>query len=179
MIRTSFTHPIRVDPLPVAGGLLGLTLCPGKHGDSLNGPPWARDLEADLEALSAWGAGLVVTLMERHEFALLRVPELDARVAAHGMAWAHLPIPDQGVPGTAFSVAWPQVRGEIMSHLTSGGRVVLHCRGGLGRTGLVAALLMIENGISQDEAIRAVRSVRPRAIETAEQAQFVRNWPTR
>lgn len=93
------------------------------------------------------------------------------------MAWAHLPIPDQGVPGNTFSVAWPQVRGEVLSRLTSGCRVVLHCRGGLGRTGLVAALLLIENGIFQDEAIRAVRSVRPRAIEAAEQAQFVRNWP--
>lgn len=31
MIRTSLTHPIRVDALPVAGGLLGLTFCPGKR----------------------------------------------------------------------------------------------------------------------------------------------------
>jgi ADP-ribosyl-[dinitrogen reductase] hydrolase len=179
MIRTSLTHPIRVDALPVAGGLLGLTFCPGKHGDSLNGAQWARDLETDLAALKAWGAGLVVTLMERHEFASLRVPDLDLRVRAYGMTWVHLPIPDQGVPGGAFSVAWPNVREELLSHLTSGGRVVLHCRGGLGRTGLVAAVLLIEAGMAQDDAIRAVRSVRPRAIETVEQVCFVRDWPAR
>lgn len=176
MIRTSLTHPIRVDAVPVAGGLLGLTFCPGKHGDSLNGTPWARDLETDLAALKAWGAGLVVTLMERHEFALLRVPDLNVRVTAHRMDWAHLPIPDQGVPGGDFAEAWPHVRAELLSHLHSGGRVVLHCRGGLGRTGLVAAILLIEAGMSADEAILTVRRLRPRAIETEEQARFVRDW---
>lgn len=177
MIRTSLTHPIRVDAHPVSGGLLGMTFCPGKHGDSLNGAAWARDIEADLAALKVWGASLVVTLMEWHEFALLRVPDLDARVAAHGMAWAHLSIPDQGVPGRAFAVAWPRVRAELLSQLNLGGRVVLHCRGGLGRTGLVAAVLLIETGMAAEEAIRAVRRIRPRAIETDEQACFVRDWP--
>lgn len=176
MIRTSQTHPIRVDAVPVRDGLLGLTFCPGKHGDSLNGAPWARDLETDLAALKSWGTGLVVTLMERREFELLRVPDLDLRIAAHGMAWAHLPIPDQGVPGPTFSVAWPQVRTELLSRLAAGGRTVLHCRGGLGRTGMIAAMLLIETGAVPDDAIRIVRSVRPRAIETAEQALFVRNW---
>jgi ADP-ribosyl-[dinitrogen reductase] hydrolase len=176
MIRTSLTHPIRVDAVPVAGGLLGLTFCPGKHGDSLNGAPWARDLETDLAALKAWGASLVVTLMERHEFALLRVPDLNVRVTAHRMDWAHLPIPDQGVPGGDFAEAWPHVRAELLLHLHSGGRVVLHCRGGLGRTGLVAAILLSEAGMPADEAILAVRRLRPRAIETEEQARFVRDW---
>lgn len=176
MIRTSLTHPIRVDALPVSGGLLGLTFCPGKHGDSLTGAPWARDLEADLAALKAWGTSLVVTLMERYEFDLLRVPDLDLRIAAHGIAWSHLPIPDQGVPGLAFAEVWPQVRAELLSRLAVGEHTVLHCRGGLGRTGLVAAMLLIETGIVPDDAIRSVRSVRPRAIETAEQARFVRDW---
>jgi len=36
MIRTSLTHPIRVDAVPARNGLLGLTFCPGKHEDSLN-----------------------------------------------------------------------------------------------------------------------------------------------
>ena len=82
MIRTSQTHPIRVDAVPVRNGLLGLTFCPGKHGDSLNGAPWARDLDTDLRALRDWGAGLILTLIEPHEFRLLRVPDLGARVAA-------------------------------------------------------------------------------------------------
>lgn len=169
MTRTSLSHPIRVDALAVRRGLLGLTFCPGKHGHSLNGAPWARDLAVDLAALKAWGAGLVVTLMERPEFALLRVPDLDARVATHGMAWAHLPIRDMDVPAGSFLVDWPAVRDDMLGRLDAGGRVVLHCRGGLGRAGLVAALLLIETGATASTAIEVVRKVRPGAIETAAQ----------
>jgi ADP-ribosyl-[dinitrogen reductase] hydrolase len=178
MVRTSLTHPIRVDAIPVAAGRLGLTFCPGKHGDSLNGAPWARDLESDLKALRGWGANLIITLMERREFALLGVPDIDTRVAAHGMDWTHLPIPDQGVPQAAFDALWPTVRADIRARLDTGGSVILHCRGGLGRTGLVAALVLIATGIEANEAVRVVRNLRPRAIETAAQERYVLTYRT-
>jgi len=176
MIRTSCTHPLRIDAIPVASGRLGLTFCPGKHGDSLYGTPWARDLEADLVALREWGADQVVTIMDRSEFSVLRVPDLDARVVAHGMNWTYLPIPDQDVPKAEFDAAWPQVRATLLASLHAGNNVVLHCRGGLGRTGLVAALILIETGMTAENAIQAVRSLRPRAIETAAQERYVLNY---
>jgi protein-tyrosine phosphatase len=176
MLRTSLTHPIRVDALPVRNGLLGLTFCPGKHGDSLNGAPWARDLDTDLRALRDWGAGLVLTLIEPYEFDLLRVPDLGERVVAQGMCWAHLPIRDVDVPAAPFLSDWPTVRADLLSRLDAKGRVVVHCRGGLGRAGLVAALLLVETGVRPEEAIRAVREVRPGAIETVAQERYVRDY---
>ena len=174
--RNSLTHPIRVEALPVSSGMLGLTFCPGKHGDSLTGLPWSRDLDVDLAALRDWGAGLVVSLMERHEFDLLRVPDLPEEIIAHGMDWGHLPIVDQGVPGAAFRMAWPRVLADVLRRLRSGSSVILHCRGGLGRTGLVAALLLIESGMKPVAAIQQVRRVRPGAIETDAQERFVQRY---
>lgn len=174
--RNSLTHPIRVDALPVFGGMLGLTFCPGKHGDSLTGLPWSRDLDVDLAALRHWGAELVVSLMERHEFDLLRVPDLPEKIIAHGMDWGHLPIVDQGVPGSTFRIAWPRVLTDVLRRLRSGSSVILHCRGGLGRTGLVAALLLIESGVKPVAAIEQVRRVRPGAIETDAQERFVQRY---
>lgn len=176
MIRTSQTHPIRVDAVPVRNGFLGLTFCPGKHGDSLNGGPWARDLDTDLPALRDWGTGLILTLIESHEFRLLRIPDLGARVAAQGMDWAHLPIRDMDVPAAPFRSGWPAVRADLLSRLGAGERVVVHCRGGLGRAGLVAALLLIETGLEAEAAIGAVRAARPGAIETAAQERYVRAY---
>lgn len=173
MIRTSLTHPIRVDALPVAGGLLGLTFCPGKHGDSLTGAPWARDLDMDLRALRDWGARLILTLIEPHEFDLLCVSDLGAQVEALGMSWAHLPIRDVDVPASPFLTGWPQVRADLLSRLDAGERVVVHCRGGLGRAGLVAALILIETGMPAEAAIQTVRAVRPGAIETEAQERYV------
>lgn len=175
-LRTSYTDPIRFDELPVASGILGLTFCPGKHGSSLTGRGWARDLELDLAATRAWGASELVTLMEAEEFALLNVADLPSRVTAHGMVWRHLPIPDQDVPADAFMRDWPTACQELLSALETGARIVLHCRGGLGRTGLVAALLLIETGIAPEDAIRDVRRRRPRAIETRAQEDFVRTY---
>lgn len=175
-LRTSITDPIRFDELPVASGVLGLTFCPGKQGSSLTGPGWARELELDLSASRVWGASELVTLMEDEEFALLNVSDLPGRVAAHGMVWRHLPIPDQGVPGDAFLSQWPVACQELLSALGAGARIVLHCRGGLGWTGLVAALFLIETGVAPEGAIREVRRRRPRAIETRAQEDFVRAY---
>jgi protein-tyrosine phosphatase len=174
--RTSISHPIRVDELPLSNGMLGLTFCPGKKGSSLSGAPWDRDIDADLALLRTWGAGLVITLMERREFDLLCVPNLTERIAAHEMDWTHLPIADQGVPSAAFFKVWPQIRADAVARLKRGERVILHCRGGLGRTGLVAALFLMEAGLKFQNAIKMVRQVRSGAIETTEQELFVQQY---
>nr|WP_231881698.1 hypothetical protein [Deinococcus puniceus] len=50
----------------------------------------------------------------------------------------------------------------------------MHCRGGLGRAGLVAACLVVQGGMPPREAIALVRATRSRhAIETAVQERFV------
>lgn len=175
-MRTSETHPIRIDPLPVGDGLLGLTFCPGKRGDSVYGAPWARDLETDLTTIRDWGATLVVTLMEQFEFDMLGVPDLPDRVIAADMVWTHLPIRDVDVPSDPFNAVWPDVRADLMRRLDAGERTVLHCRGGLGRTGLVAALLLIEHGADPESAIRRVRKARPGTIETERQEAYVRAY---
>jgi protein-tyrosine phosphatase len=92
------------------------------------------------------------------------------------MCWAHLPIRDRDVPAAPFLSDWPTVRDDVLSRLDAKGRVVVHCRGGLGRAGLVAALLLVETGVRPEEAIRAVRKVRPGAIETPEQERYVRDY---
>lgn len=179
MSRTSLTHPLRIDTLPLAVGTLGLTFCPGKDGDSLTGDHWARDLDADIAAIKAWGADLVVSLMERHEFDLLHVTDLPERVRAHGMDWSHLPIRDVDIPAAPFDSLWDAVRSDILIRLAAGGRVVLHCRGGLGRTGLVAALLLMERGMEAEHAILTVRRARPGAIETDAQEHYVLGYRPR
>jgi ADP-ribosyl-[dinitrogen reductase] hydrolase len=58
--------------------------------------------------------------------------------------------------------------------LCGGHDVLVHCRGGLGRAGTIAARLLVELGMEPAEAIARVRAVRPGAIETPEQERFVR-----
>ena len=62
---------------------------------------------------------------------------------------------------------------RLRERLRRGERVLVHCRGGLGRAGSVAARLLVEFGAAPNEAIRQVRVARPGAIETREQEQWV------
>ncbi|MFC7738150.1 hypothetical protein ACFQX4_20480 [Roseomonas sp. GCM10028921] len=172
---TSETHPLRIEPVTApSGGSIGMTFCPGKfHPGGLAGN-WRRDLGLDLDRVRDWGAVAVVTLMEGHELTRYRVEEMGAEVAARGMEWLHLPIIDAGIPGPEFEAAWEEAGPRLHAWLSAGERVLLHCRGGLGRTGTVAARLLVEAGMAPGAAIAAVRAARAGTIESRTQEAYVR-----
>ena len=170
--RTSDTSPLAIAELRVdrSGACLGLTICPGKK-DRRAG--WDRDLHKDLVAIRDWGASTVVTLIEDHEFRLLGIDTLGEQVGRLAMQWVHLPIRDVDVPDIRFESAWTTEGPALHRRIDNGERVLIHCRGGLGRTGLVAAMILVERGTEPREAIRRVREVRPHAVETTEQERYV------
>jgi protein-tyrosine phosphatase len=172
-LRTSETDPLWIAEIPAGGGVIGVTLCPGKCGASVFGQAWARDLDTDVAAIVRWGATAVVTLIEDHEFELLGVKGLPAAVRDAGMEWHHLPIVDVSAPDERFERAWPELWPRLLARLSSGERVLVHCRGGLGRAGTVAALILVECGELPAVAIERVRTARPGAIETAAQERWV------
>jgi protein-tyrosine phosphatase len=91
----------------------------------------------------------------------------------YGIAWLHLPIEDFGVP--ALEAAERGVR-FVQEEIRHGGRVVVHCHAGYGRTGTFLACCLVAQGHTPAEAIGMVRSLRPGSIETVEQEGFVYRW---
>lgn len=175
MTRSSTSHPLQIAtlPIPTGEGTLGLTFCPGKCDPYAHNGPWARDLPLDLGAIRGWGAHALVTLLEDHEFDLLHVGRMGDSAEAAGLDWYHLPIPDMGEPGWQFERRWIYAGARLRRLLRRGGRVVLHCRAGLGRAGTIAARLLVELGVPPAEAVSLVRKARPGAIQTAEQEHHV------
>lgn len=172
--RTSLGSPLRIATIPAGSGRIGISLCPGKHQDDAITGSWARDLATDLDVVREWGAAAVVTLVEAHELTSLKVGRLGEEVVERGMAWLHLPIPDVTAPGPSFEATWPEAGATLHELLTNGQGVFIHCKGGLGRAGTVAARLLVELGSSPDAAIANVRAVRRGAIQTYEQEAYVR-----
>jgi protein-tyrosine phosphatase len=175
-IRTSISHPLRVDSVSVGenGGLIGMTLCPGKQQMGALTGNWARDLSLDIDALKQWQASLVVSLIEDAEFDELGVATMPELLLQAGIEWLHMPIPDYHAPDSEFDLRWHIEGPKIQQILESGGHVVLHCKGGLGRAGTIAAKLLIERGYSSEQAIRAVRAARSsEAIQTLEQENYL------
>ena len=175
MKRTSVTHPLEIAAIS-AGPLLGrvgITFCPGKYDQHAMSGYWDRDLSIDLDAIRNWGAAAVVTLIEAKEFPLLRVEHLGEEVRRRGMLWFHLPIADVCTPDEGFEQNWVPAGDALRTLLRNGRDVLVHCRGGRGRAGTIAARLLIELGMEPAAAIRRVRAVRPGAIETREQEEYV------
>jgi len=174
-IQTSSTNPLRIAAVPFGdqGGLIGVTFAPGKQQPGGMTAHHQRDLGADLDVIAAWNAAAVVTLVEGHELGALGIAAIGAEVRRRHMEWHHWPIGDYQVPDTAFMAAWPACSASLRGLLARGGRVLLHCKGGLGRAGSVVARLLVEDGMNADAAIAAVRAVRPGAIETGAQAVWV------
>jgi ADP-ribosyl-[dinitrogen reductase] hydrolase len=173
-LRTSTTHPLHIAEIqPTAlSGKIGITFCPGKN-DTRRGGTWARDLNMDLDCIELWKASAVVTLVEQMELGWLQVPNLGSAVQHRHIDWLHMPIVDVSVPSQAFEDSWCDVGEGLRARLRDGLNVLVHCRGGIGRAGTIAARLMVEFGHTPTDAIKLVRSVRPGAIETREQEDYV------
>ena len=172
--KTSLTHPLKIDAMPCGGGLLGMTLCPGKQAESYFGGQWERDLALDMGVIVDWGASTLVSLMEDHEFPKFGVPDLGDVAEAAGLEWHWLPIRDVHAPDERFERLWTYSGHILRRKLASGERIVLHCRGGLGRTGTVAARLAIECGVAPEEALLRVRKARPRTVESGQESYVLR-----
>jgi ADP-ribosyl-[dinitrogen reductase] hydrolase len=177
LAKTSASHPLRIDSVATAptGGRVGMTFCPGKkQTDALTGV-WDRDLDDDMKAIKAFGAAALVTLMPDSELQSLGVSSEKIRDKASelGIEWYQLPIPDQGIPDQSFETLWTAVELRLLALLRAGRNIAIHCKGGLGRTGTIAARLLIEFGADPKMAVQSVRNARPGAIENTRQEQYV------
>ena len=136
--------------------------------------PLPRD-SADFDDIGRAGFGTVVTLMPDEELARLGASKLGTGIACSGAAWLQLPVVDMTAPDGQFAALWERHGPALLAGLNHGGAVLLHCRAGRGRSGTVAARLLIDAGMAPEDAIRTVRAAVPEAIETAEQEDWLRS----
>ena len=107
--KNNQTRPLEIHAvLTPWGGCIGMTLCPGKHQPYAVTGPWNRDLAADMDAIKAFGADTLITLMETTELVDAAVPThaMGRAAAKRSINWLHLPITDFGAPDAVFEAAW-------------------------------------------------------------------------
>jgi protein-tyrosine phosphatase len=157
-------HPYDVLDIPQHPGHLIFTPCPGTRDTSIG--------EA-LASLKAAGAQALITLMPDAELAANQAADLPEQCVAHGLEWLHLPVADEQVPLADFNAAWASQREQILALLANDATLAIHCKGGSGRTGLIAARLLIELGVPREAAVRQVQALRPKAIQHPDHASWL------
>jgi protein-tyrosine phosphatase len=120
------------------------------------------------------GTEAVIGLITEDEMRSLEVEGIAEACGAAGVEYIHEPIMDEGVPSPA---AVDRLAKRLDDLLEQEAPTVIHCVGGLGRTGTVACMALIRHGASADEALKAVRAARgPEAVENDLQEEFVRSY---
>jgi len=164
--EASCGQELRLDrvQLPSRDSWLAMTVCPGRKD-------WARDLDRDLQSIVDSGAEVLISLLTEPELVWAGVADLKARAEQLGLTHHFAPIPDQQAPD-------PRLMSTIAGWFDDAkGPVVVHCLGGLGRSGLVAACMLGIEGEDGTRAIELVREARgPRAVESSRQEAFVHAW---
>ena len=110
----------------------------------------------------------ILWLKERGFEFIISLEELDKEVESFieevGIKRFYFPVEDFSAPSVDDLMRITDLLLKL-----EGRKVLIHCYAGCGRTGTVLAAYMIRKGMSAEEAISYVRSMRPCSIETEEQ----------
>jgi protein-tyrosine phosphatase len=120
---------------------------------------------------------VVLSLLTVEEDNDLDLRNEEREVQAAGMKFMSLPIPDRQVPGSESELT--ATIEQLDANLSSGKNVAVHCRQGIGRTGLVTSCLLVSKGLTPEQAVKRVKASRGLEIpETAEQRRWIDHYAT-
>ncbi|XP_056282858.1 cyclin-dependent kinase inhibitor 3 [Pseudoliparis swirei] len=167
--------PFQVSWLPLSmvecSQFLGICALPGcKYKDI------RRSLERDVDELQNQGVQDVFVFCTRGELNKYRVPSLLEVYRQRGFTVHHTPFPDGDAPELPQCC---QILEELQVGLENNRRSVIHCYGGLGRSGLIAAclLLLLSLTMTANKAIEILREHRGGgAIQTVKQYNFLHEF---
>ena len=132
--------------------------------------PSGKVLDAYLDA----GVNTVVMLTPIEETKELTGINIFDRYKQLGYDVIYAPVEDFSVPGEG---AFQEPIRETLQAANEGRTIAIHCHAGLGRSGMFAACLAkVVFDMDGEEASRWVREYIPRAVETWEQHQYVKNF---
>ncbi|WP_206483894.1 dual specificity protein phosphatase family protein [Thalassotalea sp. G2M2-11] len=163
MTKYNIQHPTYPITLPNKAQII-LTPCPGSQ---------RVDIVTSIKQLKLRDTTILLTLMFDKEMTENNLQSLPTLCKQQDITWLQLPIIDDDIPRKPFEDKWALYQQKIIKTLDEGGNIAIHCKGGTGRTGLVAAMILMHNGWSIEKTIKSVRQVRPNALQIEKQLSYL------
>lgn len=135
-------------------------------------PAGGGELSATMASLRARGTDILVSALTPKEQTDLHLADERAAAEAAGMEFHSLPIGDFGIPDRDEITP---ILTHLLERLHGGAHLVVHCWAGIGRSSLLAASLLVLDGVEPDEAWRLISDARGVTVpETDEQRAWIR-----
>jgi protein-tyrosine phosphatase len=132
-------------------------------------------LQGDLSLWKQAGADMVFSLLTTEEERDMDLREEGDEAERVGMEFLSFPIPDRQIPNS--DAKWSDTLEQVTRTLSEGKNVIVHCRQGIGRSGLAAACLLVRKGTSPGAAVEIVSAARGVSIpETTEQRDWIDHY---
>ncbi len=129
-------------------------------------------LEEDVAEIVALNCACVLTLAPQEELIRHGAHRLSSLLVDEGIEWHHFPIDDYATPLPSQDQAWSELSERLHHHLNNNLTILIHCYAGIGRSGMIALRLLVEQGVNPEEALNQIRKVRPGAVERPAQYEW-------
>jgi len=129
-------------------------------------------IEDEFSGIANEGINQIVSLLENHEAYEVGLQNEKQLAEKNSMEFLSFPIPDRGLPSSIGE--FRDLTKHLYHQIAGGKNTVIHCRAGIGRTGLVAAGVLLQCGFEPDEAFKHVSAKRGVQVpDTEEQCQWL------
>jgi protein-tyrosine phosphatase len=129
-------------------------------------------IEDDVAEIVALNCACVLTLAPHEELIRHGAHRLPSLLMTEGIEWHHFPIVDYATPLPSQERAWSDLSERLHDHLNNNRTILVHCYAGVGRSGMIALRLLVEQGANPEEALKQIRQVRPGAVERPAQYEW-------
>jgi len=149
------------------------SLCKGSIG--MTARPRGNDwLEGEIKRLKNIKVDIVISLLEQHEIIELEIEKEAAFCKENNIKFINYPIKDRSVPDDKSSFL--KLIEFMFENLETQKKIIVHCRMGIGRTGIVVAAFLIKNGMNKNEVFEILSKARTLKMpDTEEQSQWVKD----
>lgn len=164
--------------VPLGEGRVHLLGWPGlRTGHDGRGWIDPEDRDETLARLRQLGCRELIALTEHHELPRGTRAGLRWAAARRGIMLWSAPIRDFQPPDARFMHRWEARLTRQAGAVRAGDQVAFCCMAGAGRSGTLAALVMVMAGSDCTDAIAAIRAAHPHAIESPAQEAWLANLP--
>lgn len=151
----SIAHPTWIMSVGNNDAALIMMPCPGTK---------ELDLESTISQLKGQGVTAILSMMADEEMKNLNAQSLPEVCDKNGIQWFNMETDDHKVPGEEALSKWDQYKDKLIDVINQGEKIAVHCKGGTGRTGVGIAMILLELGLSGEQAVTDVKALKPGAF---------------